>query len=332
MFTLLLLAASAAQPPGGRQPPADVRAAVREALPVLWAGADGHSAERSCFTCHHHAVPLLAFTTAKAKGFEVPADKLAELIEFVREDVAGLRPRLLAGQGPGPSPVGGGVDNTGYMLLALAAAGHAPDDVTDAVVEFTLGFQKGRGHWTTPAPRPPTEASSFTTTALCVAGLRRYAGPAHRERADDRIARSRDWLRTATPKDTEDRVFRLVGLHAAGATADDIRAAADDLAGRQRADGGWGQTDPLASDAYATATALYALHTAGGRATGSPEYRRGVGFLLAGQLADGSWHVTTRSGRKVQKYFETGFPHGADQFISCAATGWAATALALAGP
>jgi squalene cyclase len=125
-------------------------------------------------------------------------------------------------------------------------------------------------------------------------------------------------------------VFKLVGLHAAGAGADDIRAAADDLTGTQRADGGWGQTDQLASDAYATATALYALHAAGGVDTRAPGYRRGLAFLVDTQKADGSWHVQTRSRRKVQTYFETGFPHGEDQFISCAATGWAATALALA--
>jgi len=32
----------------------------------------------------------------------------------------------------------------------------------------------------------------------------------------------------------------------------------------------------------------------------------------------------------IQPYFESGFPHGRDQFISAAATNWAATALALA--
>jgi hypothetical protein len=29
-----------------------------------------------------------------------------------------------------------------------------------------------------------------------------------------------------------------------------------------------------------------------------------------------------------QRYFDTGFPHGRNQFISAAATGWAAIALA----
>jgi hypothetical protein len=33
-----------------------------------------------------------------------------------------------------------------------------------------------------------------------------------------------------------------------------------------------------------------------------------------------------------QTYFESGFPYGKDQFISAAASGWAAAALALALP
>ena len=56
-------------------------------------------------------------------------------------------------------------------------------------------------------------------------------------------------------------------------------------------------------------------------------YRRGVRFLLDTQLADGSWHVPSRA-IPIQPYFESEFPHGHDQWISAAATAWAAMALA----
>jgi hypothetical protein len=316
------------RPPAGFSVPA-ARAAVERALPVLWAGADGHSEHRTCFSCHHHAVPLVAFTTAKARGFAVPADKLRELVEFVVADVEHQRPRLHQGQGPGPSPVGGGADTTGHMLLALDVAGHEPDAATAAVVGFTLARDAGRDHWRTSGGRPPTEASSVTTTALAVRGLRRFGGPGHRDRIDARVANARAWLLAVEPKDTEDRVFRLLGLRAAGATDEQVTAAASDLLVTQRPDGGWGQTGRMASDAYATGTALYALRTAGGLPADAPAVRRGAGFLIGTQTGDGSWHVRTRS-RPVQKYFETGFPHGKDQFLSCAATGWATAALALA--
>ena len=59
--------------------------------------------------------------------------------------------------------------------------------------------------------------------------------------------------------------------------------------------------------------------------------RRGLEFLVETQKDDGSWHVASRS-RPIQRYFESGFPHGKDQFISMSATGWAVAALALACP
>src|SRR5215813_1842677 len=46
------------------------------------------------------------------------------------------------------------------------------------------------------------------------------------------------------------------------------------------------------------------------------------------QLEDGSWYVRTRAS-PIQPYFESGFPHGRDQWISAAATNWATMALAL---
>jgi len=54
--------------------------------------------------------------------------------------------------------------------------------------------------------------------------------------------------------------------------------------------------------------------------------RRGVQFLLSTQLADGSWFVPSRA-IPIQPYFDAGFPHGSSQFISAAATNWAALAL-----
>ena len=59
---------------------------------------------------------------------------------------------------------------------------------------------------------------------------------------------------------------------------------------------------------------------AGGLSVADPAYRRGVGFLMKTRRDDGSWHVRSRSFA-FQPYFESGFPHGHDQWISTAATG-----------
>jgi len=81
----------------------------------------------------------------------------------------------------------------------------------------------------------------------------------------------------------------------------------------------------MGSDAYATGQALYALH-ANGTAPTADAYRKGMDYLLRTQLEDGTWFVRSR-GFGFQPYFDTGFPHGKHQFISAAATSWAAMAL-----
>ncbi|MBY0458312.1 MAG: hypothetical protein K2V38_13305, partial [Gemmataceae bacterium] len=82
-------------------------------------------------------------------------------------------------------------------------------------------------------------------------------------------------------------------------------------------------------DAYATGSALVALHVGGGLKTDSPAYRAGLGFLVRAQRADGTWFVRSRS-KPFQPYYESGFPHEKNQFISIAASGWATAALAFA--
>jgi hypothetical protein len=74
--------------------------------------------------------------------------------------------------------------------------------------------------------------------------------------------------------------------------------------------------------------AIIALHEAGAFPAANTVRSRAVQFLLDTQMQDGSWHVKRRAA-PLQPYFESGFPYGPDQFISVAATNWAATALML---
>ena len=121
--------------------------------------------------------------------------------------------------------------------------------------------------------------------------------------------------------------MRLVGVASAGGSPSELKRLAQSILSHQRADGGWAQRDELASDAYGTGMTLWALDEAGIVKPGGRLYKRGMGFLLSTQRADGSWYVPSRAV-KIQPYFEGGFPYGHDQWISSMATGWAATALA----
>ena len=84
----------------------------------------------------------------------------------------------------------------------------------------------------------------------------------------------------------------------------------------------------MESSAYATGKSLNALQTAGLPASDAA-YGRAVKYLLTTQQEDGSWYVKTRA-MAFQPYFDAGFPHGFDQWISAAGTSWATVALSQA--
>lgn len=309
---------------------ANLRASIEKALPLLTAGAVGHRENRTCFACHQQGPPIFALMAAKERGFKIDDEEIGRQAEFIATFLDGNRENYLQGKGQG-----GQADTAGYALWSLSVSGFKPNETTAAVAEYFLQRHKDKDHWLNSSTRPPSEASQFSTTYLGLYSLATFGTSEQAERIKTRVAQVRDWLVNSPAKDQEDRVFRLLALEAAGATAEQIAAAAKELSGKQREDGGWAQLDSgepaaaLASDAYATGSALVALQQAGGLATSDPVYQKGLAFLVKTQLADGSWHVVSRS-KPFQPYYESGFPHAKDQFISCAATGWAAWAMVLA--
>jgi hypothetical protein len=263
------------------------------------------------------------------RGFTVEPERIRKQVDFT---VASFKTRLESlkkGQG-----IGGASTTVGYALMALSKAQYPADDLTTAMVHYLVARQAANGSWTSSANRPPTEASPFTTTAVALWGLRAY-GPAEKDQDPEAVAlrqkveKAREkglvWLLRGKPDSTEDHVFRLFGLLAAGADAEDLDETRQVLVKAQRADGGWAQLADLDSDAYATGTVLVALKAAG-LPTTDDTYRRGVQFLLKTQRDDGAWLVQTRS-RPIQTFFDNGDPGEKSQFISFAATNWALLAL-----
>jgi squalene cyclase len=307
-------------------PTAEVRAAVAKALPLIQKGAAGHRAQRTCFACHHQGIPILAMVTARARGFAIDDDELAKHQKFIVDFLDRNRAQYAQGRGQG-----GQVDTAGYALWTLELADWQPSETTEAVAEYLLLYQKSADHWRVTSNRPPSEVSHFTTNYVALRALQTYGSQEQQARAAERNREVRAWLLRTPAKDTEDRVFRLWALRRSGAHPVEVQSAAQALIQIQRPNGGWAQLEAMEPDAYATGTALVALHEAASLPTSDPVYQRGVRFLLKTQLDDGSWHVRSRS-KPFQTYFESGFPHGPDQFISLAASSWATAALALACP
>ena len=302
---------------------AEVRAAVAKSLPLLAKGAAGHMANRTCFACHNQHPPVLALVTARQHGFAVDDGAVAKNVKFINDFLDKNRANYLKGQGQG-----GASDTAGYALWTLDAGAWPANETTAAVVEYLLLYNQDVPFWRT-ANRPPSEASRFTSSYVGLRALQTFGTKNQQERIARRTREVRSWLLKTPAKDTEDRVFRLWALRQAGAHPIEVHTAAQALLKSQRADGGWAQLDSMESDAYATGTALVALHEVVDLPTKDAIYQRGVRFLLKAQQGDGSWHIRSRS-KPFQLYFESGFPHGKDQFISSAASGWATWALVLA--
>jgi len=298
------------------------RGAVTRSLPLLQRTGFEFYEKSRCVSCHHNVLTAMTLAAARGKGFAVNETIARQESVTVSKVIEATREQALQGMSQQGLPLG-----VGYILMGLSAAHHPSDMTTDAMVRQLKLSQLPDGHWRT-AYRPPSEASEFTATAVSLRGIQLYGRGLGRRSDAEAIRAATSWLETNLPHSTEDRVFRLFGLTWGHASRQVRQAAIRDLMATQRSDGGWAQLSSMQSDAYATGEALVALNEAGLRPTDAI-YRRGVQFLLSTQLPDGSWFVRTRT-HPTQIYFESGFPHGANQFISAAATNWATQALALA--
>jgi ankyrin repeat protein len=298
--------------------------AAEKSVALLQKTANTFFAEGGCVACHAQNLSGMAASVARANGLRVDQAAVAEQLKAVKLQWISADQILIQGMN-----VPGAMDTVMYSVLQLATDGAPPDRGIDAMVHNLAWQQRKEGNWHFGGlQRPPMEDGDFSRTALCIRAFAAYAPPGRKAEFDERIARAAAWLKSTTPRTTEDRNMQLLGLKWAKAGQDSLGDRLKQLTGLQRADGGWSQTPNLASDAYATATTLYTLHELGTPASDSA-YRRGVEYLLRTQLADGSWHVASRAP-KFQPYFQSGFPHDHDQWISAAATAWSTIALSYA--
>ena len=314
-----------ADAPPNPKPAASIQAALERSIPLLQK-ADAIFIKRSgCVSCHHNTMTSETVSLARRKGFRVDEQIVREQQKMIGDYIQKWRERALQGIG-----IGGESNTMSSLLLGLAAEDYQPDAATDAFARFIASQQRPDGRWPTFAYRPPLGSSDFHVTATALKAIQVYGPKAQRAKYEAVVSRAADWLMRGQPQTTEDRVFQLLGLGWAGVKPDNevIKKGVRELLAEQRGDGGWAQLPTLATDAYATGQVLVALRQAGGIAENDRAYKRGIEFLLKTQLEDGSWYVRSRAV-PLQPYFEGGFPHGNDQWLSAAATNWASMALAL---
>jgi ankyrin repeat protein len=305
-------------------PQAPWRAAVERSLPLLQSSMERWITQRDCSSCHHQGLGLMALSLVEERGFAVERSAVARQLEHLVSGDA----FVLTDWFEGIEAINPSFGNS-FLALGEHAVGLPTDGRSAARAHFLAGQQAQSGAWLSESHRPPLEAAAHTATAFAVRVLRLHSVPTRAEDTRRRVVLAREWLRGAAALDQEQRAMRLLGLYWTDAEDEELAAAAAALLAQQQADGSWSQLDGGAGDAYATGQALTVLQQTGQLDHRAPAFTRGLAFLLAGQRPDGSWHVSTRRTGPGLPYFDAGYPHGEDQFLSFAAGAWATMALAL---
>ena len=280
--------AAASQParPGGgvRAEGPAVRAAVERTIPLLQRADATFTEKAGCLSCHHDALTAMTVAKARQKGVKVDEAVAVAQQRHALTYLESWRERALRGIG-----LAGGSTTVGYVLIGLGAERQPADPVTDAFAHYLASRQLADGRMRVNAHRPPHEASDITSTAVAIRGISLYGGAGGKKP----VAAGARWLASQKAQHTEEAVFQLLGLAWSGYSAERVRAMGTELLTQQRSDGGWSSLPTLESDAYATGSVLVALREARVIPASHPSYQRGVRFLLAAQLADGSWHEDT---------------------------------------
>jgi ankyrin repeat protein len=308
--------------------PDNVRAAAGRALAAIQkAQAPWYTTNKQvCASCHHQYQPAIAYRVARdhripfdeaiAKADAIKAFTFADIDRAVQYTHV-IEPAM----------------DDAYRMVAANAAGVKPNLGAAIYARLLISRQNADGDWDGFHQRPPSSYSRVTMATLGLRAVQLYHHPSQKAQADAAVARARTFLESRTARDTEERTYQLLGLRWAGADRATLRKLAAGLQATQRPDGGWSSIADRDSDVYSTGQALVALHDGGSVAIIDSSWQRGIAYLLKTQAADGTWHATSRLHPPAPlspPYFDAGYPHGHDQFLSMQGASWAVMALSYA--
>ena len=341
------------------------KAAVKLGMKPIIASAASYVEQKDCFTCHHQALPVIAAVRAEAIGVQADRDWLESQRKFTADFFLQRKAELANGRGVPGGAFTAGYALAQFIATSQITTSEQANltdrlEATDELLGYLLKIYKPERPWKINTIRPPLESSDFTATALAIAALSTYELAELMKHVDE----IRIWYGKTKADSAEDRAFQLMGWYwltnaqynyqVSGVLSDlkpapliigkkieplkhsepstlvadkvRLRTMITQLKQRQHEDGGWAQTKQMESDAYATGLTMAALSMVQPELVDEKWYLRGVKYLLETQQKDGTWRVLTRS-EPIQEYFESGFPHKEDQFISIAASCWSVIAL-----
>jgi hypothetical protein len=273
--------------------PETLRTAITRGLDFLAKDSIAWREQYKCASCHHASLVVWSFRDAKSRGYAVDETLLADLNQQMSEAGDGK----FAGERPADAPKGFNAKAV-YFSLALAqnpdlqATSHEGTKLLLSTVKSDQTENGSWSHW--PGLRQPI----FVGSDECITALELLSLLAAAEAGDTEAVAARDkgvaWLSEhSTDDDPQTLALRTILWSKLGRPAEESRPFVEKIRSRQNADGGWSQTTEMASDAWATGQALYALAASGAPAD-DPALAHGQQFLISTQREDGGWAMTSR--------------------------------------
>jgi hypothetical protein len=272
----------------------DVPATIKRGLDFLVTDSLAWKKERKCVSCHHAALPVWTMHEAKTRGYAIDEAVCAELTTWL----AGAGDGANTQKRPEAAPKALSFFAV-YLSLGLAADPRPDAKTREALARVRKTFrgeQLPSGSW---AAWPETRAPIFTpsdTAVTALAALALAPGADGAETPDAKPARDNAlaWLDNAKADgEIHSVAVRLILARRFQRPEAVWRPLEKHLLDKQNKDGGWAQTKDMASDAFATGQALYALAEAG-LAADHAGVQRGHAFLANTQRPDGAWPMTSR--------------------------------------
>ncbi len=299
----------------------------REPLATRWKGSPREAAQRgldwiqqaapvwaktnNCFGCHIQAQALMGQAVAVEQNYRVNMGSVRALDTSMRETTSsgawspGAAANVFGAMGIAHAAdileidddqgmPGGQRGGKGVLLLSA-------DNVMNDQAED--GSFPAESEWT--KLEPPILQGRFMSTANSLVAIERAAAHTGEARYKTAAERAVLWVASNEAVTTQDHIFKIIALMHFG-TPDHKRVAwseVEKLVAQQQPGGGWKESSGMdGANAFATGQVLYAFKQAG-VSVQSPEFRRGVDFLLQSQVNgpvpdNGTWQpVHTASQR-----------------------------------